>query len=92
MFHDRQGQYNCFLFYATIRINSQIHVTYSSSKDINYGVFQKCLGISRDNDEMSTAYKYYACVSNEWLYRNKGGSFSLPVLNTTIEQYINTYR
>ena len=91
MFNDRKGQYIDFFFYASIAINGNVHGLYRSMKDINYDVMRPCLGIARDITEYNCLFKYYACFSNDWVYRKKGGKFVLPSLNSTIEQYINTY-
>ena len=88
IFDDQNGQHASFLFYATIRLMLSDHLSYSSSKDINYEVFCPCLGISLNIEEDN---KYYTCLSSDWLYRGKGGSFKLPSLNTSVGSFLNQF-
>ena len=92
LFNDRNGQYICYLFYCPLTMNSQVYVSFSTLQEINFKVFKVSLAFSRSNHESCSLSNHYACTSNDWLYRKKGGTFALPELNSTIEQYINTYR
>ena len=79
------------MFYACVTVDSKIYLTYTQMKDIDFAVFCPCLGLSRDLKDDNKQSKRYACIGSDWLYRIKGGSFTLPILSSSIEQYINEF-
>ena len=90
-FDDRNGETVYCMLYACITVNSKIHLTYAQMKDIDFAVFCLCLGLSRDLPDDKQQLKRYACNNSDWLYRIKGGSFTLPTLSLSIEQYISNF-
>ena len=88
IFDDRNGQNICCLFYASIRVKLSNDLAYPSTKDINYDVFCPCVGLSLNAEDET---KHYTCLSSDWLYRSKEGSFTLPSLNSSIAFFVNTF-
>ena len=90
-FDDRNGETVYHMFYARVSVDRNIYLTYTQMKDIDFAVFCPCLGLSRDLLDDNQQSKRYACIGSDWLYRIKGGSFTLPTLSSSIEQYINEF-
>ena len=92
IFNDREGKIIYSMFYSPISVKTQRYLTFANVREIDMEVFCPSLGVPRmlENARQVKCFAYSA-YSSDWLYREKGGKFLLPSVNSSVEFFINQY-
>ena len=92
IFNDREGKIIYSMFYSPISVKTQRYLTFANVREIDMEVFCPSLGVPRmlENARQVKCFAYSA-FSSDWLYREKGGKFLLPSVNSSVEFFINQY-
>ena len=91
-FDDRQGEKQAHLFYSLPCVCTEAHLSFQNIRNIDFNVLCPCVGFSRKFEERKGQTYLYVCMSSDWLYRKKGGAFTLPSFDRSVEEYFNTYK
>ena len=91
-FDDIQGEKLAHLFYSFPCVCTEAHLSFQNIRNIDFNVLCPCVGFSRKFEERKGQTNLYVCMSSDWLYRKKGGAFTLPSFDRSIEEYFNIYK